>query len=316
MPHGEGSVFPGAGVPGTGGGSSSGGESGTPSFAGFFESLTPETFTPIFARDPSIPVPPPTFTPTGIRTGTTLGTLPGTPGAPTFPTPGAPGTGSTPASLDPRILALQQLIAFLMQLFGGGGNGSSSAPAPATRTVIVQQPLPPPPVFLPPSGGGFPGGTVPNVSTIFSGIEQLIDFGIGTVVPALQQFGVLPTPPGPLSSVPQFPQPSVAQPVAFPGGAPVAQIPVMMNLGNLGIGAGPTSQLGPTPGAGACITPRVGTSMRLPSRVDVPVFDSAGNMRFTTFKNVGRPVLWTGDMAIAKRVKKIAGRARRASGGR
>ena len=69
------------------------------------------------------------------------------------------------------------------------------------------------------------------------------------------------------------------------------------------------------PQGATCIVPRAGTSMRLPSRVDVPVQDARGNVRFTTFKNMGRPVLWTGDFAAAKRVKKIAGRARR-SGGR
>jgi hypothetical protein len=69
------------------------------------------------------------------------------------------------------------------------------------------------------------------------------------------------------------------------------------------------------PQGATCITPRQSQVRRLPSRVDVPTMDSSGNVRFTTFKNMGRPVLWTGDFAAAKRVKKVASRARR-SGGR
>ncbi len=75
-----------------------------------------------------------------------------------------------------------------------------------------------------------------------------------------------------------------------------------------------------TPGAGfgsvACITPRAGTSMRLPSRVDVPTTDASGNSKVTTYKNMGRPVLYSGDIAAARRVRKVAARARRARGGR
>jgi len=58
---------------------------------------------------------------------------------------------------------------------------------------------------------------------------------------------------------------------------------------------------------GTCITPVAGRqTMRLPSRVDVPTRDAQGNQRFTTFKNMGRPILWSGDVAAAKRVKRIS----------
>ena len=70
--------------------------------------------------------------------------------------------------------------------------------------------------------------------------------------------------------------------------------------------------LGGSPAAmpGNCIVPRMTQSMRLPSRVDVP----NANGTFTTFKNMGRPILWTGDLAATKRVRKVASRARRAGG--
>ena len=70
--------------------------------------------------------------------------------------------------------------------------------------------------------------------------------------------------------------------------------------GRLGFGI-PGGDLVPT-GVGslqsvACITPRASATMRLPSRVDVPTADAHGNVRFTTFKNMGRPLLWSGDLA-------------------
>lgn len=65
---------------------------------------------------------------------------------------------------------------------------------------------------------------------------------------------------------------------------------------------------------GATIMQRASMGMRLPSRVDVPTVDRSGNVRFTTFKNMGRPLLWSGDLAASKRVRKVAAKARRAKG--
>lgn len=59
-----------------------------------------------------------------------------------------------------------------------------------------------------------------------------------------------------------------------------------------------------------CISPMQRTSTRLPSRVDVP----NGRGGFVTFKNMGRPVLWSGDLAACKRVRRVATRAKRAGG--
>ena len=73
---------------------------------------------------------------------------------------------------------------------------------------------------------------------------------------------------------------------------------------------------GTSGGGGVTIRPRsVESRPRLPSRVDVPVMDAAGNQRFVAFKNMGRPVLFSGDIAACKRVKRIAKRTRKAVGG-
>ena len=95
------------------------------------------------------------------------------------------------------------------------------------------------------------------------------------------------------------------RPGAMPGGAP---LPFFGGQGPLGLPSG--AQTGSALG-GACIVPSVGTSLRLPSRVDVP---SPDGRTFVTFRNMGRPVLWSGDFAASKRVKRIAGRAKRRGG--
>ena len=122
--------------------------------------------------------------------------------------------------------------------------------------------------------------------------------------------------------------------VAMPGGAPIPGNQERIGMPHVatsgpgavqrateffGLGV-PGGDLVPT-GVGslqsvACITPRMTGSVRLPSRVDVPTSDHHGNVRFTTFKNMGRPLLWSGDLAAAKRVRKVAAKARRRVGGR
>lgn len=92
------------------------------------------------------------------------------------------------------------------------------------------------------------------------------------------------------------------QPTSLPGGA-------MVPAGG-SFGAGVSC----IPPGSAVISQRPRMGMRLPSRVDVPTVDRSGNVRFTTFKNMGRPLLWSGDLAASKRVRKVAAKARRAKG--
>ena len=111
-----------------------------------------------------------------------------------------------------------------------------------------------------------------------------------------------PAPTQPLQPYGGIPMPHVPTsiPVAFPGGAPVQQAAFPMQI---------------TPGGGGGqIRPAAHCSTSLPSRVDIPTVDARGNTRFTTFKNMGRPLLWSGDLAASKRVRKVAAKARRAKG--
>ena len=70
------------------------------------------------------------------------------------------------------------------------------------------------------------------------------------------------------------------------------------------------------PQGASCITPTTRTSTRLPSRIDVPIRDAQGNMRVVTYRNMGRPILWSGDAACAKRYAKVTGKTLRRRGGR
>lgn len=162
--------------------------------------------------------------------------------------------------------------------------------------------------------GGFPSGfpSFPNFPSLPGGFD-VGDLGsiISDVTGIIQQF-TRPRPERPPTIAdiarPIFPQPGVPIPMAnvpttvsFPGGAgfdlPFVDI---------------------VPQGATCISPRTSTSVRLPSRVDVPTVDAQGATRFTTYRNMGRPILWSGDAACAKRFAKVTGRtlARRRSGGR
>ena len=59
-----------------------------------------------------------------------------------------------------------------------------------------------------------------------------------------------------------------------------------------------------------------GASVRMPSSVTVPYKGTTGRQLYAHYKNMGRPVLYSGDFAAARRVKRVASKARRRSGGR
>jgi len=94
----------------------------------------------------------------------------------------------------------------------------------------------------------------------------------------------------------------VSAPISMPGGARTAGFDLPF--------------VDVVPQGAVCITPRATGSFRLPHRVDVPVPQRDGTMRFTTYLNMGRPVAFAGDFAAVKRVKKLASKARRRVGGR
>lgn len=165
---------------------------------------------------------------------------------------------------------------------------------------------------IPITGGA--GGFLGGFGTVLSGLGA----GIGSIISA-----ATPLVPSILAAT------TGRGAVAMPGGAPIMQAGQFpgqfadprlvqaqqaafgLNLPSLVpdfLGAIPTS-------GGACISPTTRATTRLPSRVDVPTIDAGGNTRFTSFKNMGKPVLWSGDIAACKRVKRIGSKVRRAVGG-
>ena len=158
-----------------------------------------------------------------------------------------------------------------------------------------------PPDYFPSGGGLSSGGGIMNLGQGF--VDTPINPNTGQPLPPVG-WGepTRPTPPPMLPSGPIPGGPMANQPTSLPGGA---MVPAGGSFGT-GVACIP-------PGS-AVISQRPRMGMRLPSRVDVPTVDRSGNVRFTTFKNMGRPLLWSGDLAASKRVRKVAAKARRAKG--
>ena len=133
------------------------------------------------------------------------------------------------------------------------------------------------------------------------------------------------------------------QPVAHPGGAPLNVFPQLGGgltvpqpqqpfLGPQNIFSGIGTALGIGPGGGGVlpggsmphvstsgvgqIVPQQSTSTRLPSTVHVPYHTATGQGKIATYKNMGRAILFTGDLAAARRVRRVASKARSRLGGR
>ena len=90
-------------------------------------------------------------------------------------------------------------------------------------------------------------------------------------------------------------------PVAMPGGAPLAQ-QAFFGIPGVDVVSESAAVIHPSMTAGG---------VRWPSRKDVPTRSGYG-----TYKWMGAPLLFAGDFAACKRVKRYATRARRALGGR
>lgn len=112
----------------------------------------------------------------------------------------------------------------------------------------------------------------------------------------------------------------VGRPVSLPGGS-------FVPAGQTGIIADPAMaqlDLGPLfGGGGLSATPQGGTMALLGSPFR-PTMAGAASKTFvipnpvtgkaTWFRPAGRPILWSGDLTVCKRVKRVARRARRAGG--
>ena len=156
-----------------------------------------------------------------------------------------------------------------------------------------------------------------DLSGFFGGLTDLA----GAILPALERYGVLtPTAPDPNVYMQPWPPAPRTPPMTtwnpprrMPGGAlPVQQAGFELPFIDLAPGGSMSGQ------GGTCIGPgpmRMGGAS-YPNTVQFMTTTPSGNTRCMTYKNKGRALLYADDLQACKRVKRVAARARRASGGR
>ncbi len=89
-------------------------------------------------------------------------------------------------------------------------------------------------------------------------------------------------------------------PVGIPG-----SIPFGMNMGQPVLSGGSSTALPAMPGAGGAMGPVMGTGARVPTQYIV-LQTPSGRQVVTGVRSLGRPLLWSGDLAAVKRVGRIA----------
>lgn len=183
-------------------------------------------------------------------------------------------------------LGVAELVAYFRDLFSTRNSGSGSV-----RYTIPQFPpgtsgqQSPYQTTIPATGGGVMpyllsgdggGGFLGNAGSIAS--------GIGTLINAIRG----------------------GQATSMPGGA--------MNLGNYGgVFSGMQNAINASGASSCAISPFKATRT---SAAPQPWFlENPATGALTWFKPAGRPLLWSGDLSTAKRVKKIARMAKRRAGG-
>lgn len=190
--------------------------------------------------------------------------------------------------------------------------------APAARLAAAGTPTRPPtqrvepiPFSAPPGGPppfsqraafSFTGGNTPVGNILTTVARWGIPAAIGALGGALEDF----FDEGDVSagSVPAIPPKLGGLPAAtLPGGAPMPGVPAGMN-GGASMAAG-----------GACPTMfRPNRTTIRPARLVVQMHPQTGEPVF--FGHLGRPILFSRDMAVARKVGRLARRARRVRGGR
>jgi hypothetical protein len=186
------------------------------------------------------------------------------------------------------------------ELYGDYVAVPPAAPSP------TPSPGPTPTYGYPPTGSEpVPGGSMAITSPLS------ILGGIGDFIGSIGQMAVQTAPIWqPFAAqaaglTQQWPQPQpqpTGVPQSMPGGAPIYAPSVRPALGLPGIDIAP---------GGSTPIPR-----NLPSSVMVPYVTPSGRSTFTVYRRQGRPLLYSGDLAACKRVKRVASKARRRVGGR
>lgn len=223
-----------------------------------------------------------------------------------------PGPTLPPTPVPPNIIDLLKLVLSILQQFGvlpqggGGGFGGSGQPDSRPREAGNRGDSIGPPIIINENpaagggGGGFSGqappigGDVPFITMEGGG------FGLGGN-------GILGTgiTGGDIASI-------IGAVRGGGGGGGNAALP-----GGAALGGGmfdlPGIDIVPQ-GQATCGSAFRPTRSGMSAQRHIKVNPASGRMQW--FGPIGNPVLWSGDLAAAKRVKKVAARARRRVGGR
>ena len=158
--------------------------------------------------------------------------------------------------------------------------------------------------------GAIVGGLFGGAPTTIPGISGPVQIGVARA-PQQQTFPGVPGPP--LGGAVTFGGQPMTLPVsALPGGAPVMQAGLGDVFGGLlGSAFGPSL----TPQGATCPTlfRQAPQTLRPVSMFHIT---NPSTGREVWYRNVGQPVLWSGDFAAVKRVRRVAGKAHRARGSR
>jgi len=189
----------------------------------------------------------------------------------------------------------------------------------ATTPIPLGVPQPGPAVPAPFTPRQPIGVTMPEVSTSSGGLGAFGGFveGLGQLVQAVSPII------SPIIAA-NFPG---QQPIALPGGAQipgrfqdprlqVQQAGLMQDIFSFpGVGL-PGFLGGGGGGAVMPIQPTTSVVTRFPRTVSFTTTTAAGNPKVITYRNMGACLLFSGDLSAAKRVRRIASKARRRVGGR
>lgn len=223
-----------------------------------------------------------------------------TPGPPQRPTPAGPTpSAQTRRTIDASIriaLAIYRALGLGVFARRSTSPGGVTINLPATRgpAPIPQAPFPipiTPPAPVPVIGGGSAGpdagGSMPDIPLFLEGLAN-VGGQVANIISAIN---------GPQAGPVTVPQ---AVPTAF---TPTAITPVssMLDVPFVDV----------VPQGATCIAPTTRTTRSLPKTVQM----MNGN-RVETYRRMGPALLYAEDFAAERRVKKVAGKARRRTGGR
>lgn len=156
-------------------------------------------------------------------------------------------------------------------------------------------------------GLGAFGGFVQGLGNLVTAVSPILQPIIQASFPTAQFQGQFQDPR--FAAVPR------SQPIALPGGAPILGV----NQAGLGqefldfTGLGGMLGIG---GGNLPIQPTTSVTTRFPRTVSFTTQTPSGNPKVITYRNMGSCLLFSGDLSAAKRVKRIASKARRRLGGR